>query len=179
MIKLDLLNCCCEGNILLSFELKIETSSSIESMEIFFNLETNKNYSIKIPAILSSENEETIEVRIPEELLSSVLTTSEEYSFTLEVLIDDRLFIPLQDTLIFVSPPKMTASCKMNSSPSSIPQISISSNQEIVSSPKIDVSQKEMSTPVSDGSSHTLFNIEELKQQAKKKFNFTGFVKEK
>jgi hypothetical protein len=122
MIKLDLLNCCSEGNCILTFELKIETSSSIESMLIYFNLETKNNYIIKIPTILSSDGE-SIEVRIPEELLSSILDTSEEYSFSIEVFIDDRLFIPLQDTLSFISPPKMTASCKMNSSPSRVPQI--------------------------------------------------------
>lgn len=180
MIKLDLLNCLSNGYIILSFELTIETSSSIESMLIYFNLETKNNYTIRIPAILSSDGE-SIEVRIPESLLSSVLDTSEEYSFSLEVIIDDRIFIPLQDTLSFISPPKMTASCKVNSSPSRVPQISVLSNQETVSAPRIDFSHREIEYPVSDGSSHTLFNIESKKEEDEKpkKFNFSGFIKKK
>jgi len=173
MIKVDPFNCTVNGMIILQFELKIETSENFENVEIFFNLFTPKGFSLRFACSLN--NEENLEVLLPEDLLKTILLRSEEYPFSIEVILNERVFVPLKDTIIFIEETKVQVSC-----PSSLNN----SNNSKCEKPNISILSKNISSPLSSLSTDcSMINpivaiTEEDKKDEKikkKKINFSGF----
>ena len=131
MIKVDLLNSLTGGMVTLAFELSVEAESPISISDIYFNLDTNNNLLFRIPC---SKNMSILEAKIQEKMIS-LLNFGEEYSCFLEVIIDERIFIPLRDTISFISPPRIAVSSIPSGQEKPISPVSIG----IVSRPPLQI----------------------------------------
>ena len=97
MIKINLR----EANTL-TFDMKIDGAiKSIESVAL--NIDTGLGFQIKVPAKYVNES---VECTIP--VLDSILKQG-EYNFTLDVVIDGKIFTPLTESFDVEAPLSITA----------------------------------------------------------------------
>jgi len=88
-----------------SFEMRIEgTKESVNDVNLV--IDTKKGYSVRVPAIFSDNQ---IDIELPN---ISDIFTGDEYPFLLEVVIDSKLYIPLEDTIRFIKPLSISAKLK-------------------------------------------------------------------